>query len=143
MCVVLLLIYFVRAGLTDLHIREQPPGHRLLAKRQLPDKVAKEIGAKVARDMKDNKGLWADGQQEPGGLQIDPHTKVSQLRAWVYNALGRRAAKTGFKHIKALTATPGKPPANKKQKQKQNAAGDPAARKALCYFLAAITSGTV
>ncbi len=73
-----ILIYFVRAGLTDLHIREQPPGHRLLAKHQLPDKVAKEIGAKVARDMKGNKGLWADGQQEPGGLQIDPHTKVSQ-----------------------------------------------------------------
>ena len=108
----------------------------MLAKHQLPDKVAKEIGAKVARDMKGNKGLWADGQQEPGGLQIDPHTKVSQLRAWVYNALGRRAAKTGFKQIKKLTAMPGK-------KQKQNAAGDPAARKALCYFLAAVTSGTV
>jgi hypothetical protein len=141
--VVLLLIYFVRAGLTDLHIREQPPGHRLLAKHQLPDKVAKEIGAKVARDMKGNKGLWADGQQEPGGLQIDPHTKVSQLKAWLYSALGHRAAKTGLKHIKKLTAMPGKPPASKKQKQKQNAVGDPAARKALCYFLAAITSGTV
>jgi hypothetical protein len=139
-CVCFGIYLFLCAGLSNIHKRAQPPGNRLLAKNQLPKDVAKDIGDKVSRAMTNNKGLWADGQQEPGGLQFDPHTKISQLKAFVYNALGRRVARTCLKRVMALAATPGKASHNKKLKQ--NAAGDPAARKALCYFLAEITSGT-